>query len=97
MSGYRFLPEASEELRAAAERYDAESAGLGRELVLDVRRVCRSISEAPHIGRMVRNDIRRRLVRRFPYSVLYCIESDDVLIVAVAHHHRAPGYWRNRV
>ena len=48
MSSYRFLPEASKELLAAAEYYDAESHGLGRELVLEVRRVCRTISEVAH-------------------------------------------------
>jgi len=97
MSRFRFLPEASEELRAAAEYYDAQSVGLGRELVIQVRRLCRMIAESPKVGRSVRPELRRRLVRRFPYSVLYSIENDEVLIVAVAHHRRAPGYWRNRI
>lgn len=69
MSHFRFLSEASEELQAAAEYYDAQSIGLGRELVIEVRRLCRMIAESPQVGRPVRPDIRRRLVRRFPYSV----------------------------
>jgi len=73
MSRFRFLPEASEELQAAAEYYDTQSVGLGRELITEVRRLCRMIAESPQVGRSVRPDIRRRLVRRFPYSVLYSI------------------------
>ena len=57
MSRYRFLAEANEELRAAAEYYDVQFPGLGRELVVEVRRVCRTIAETPQIGKSVRPNI----------------------------------------
>jgi len=42
------------------------------------------------------DDIRRALVHRFPYGVLYVLERDRLLIIAVMHLHRQPGYWQNR-
>lgn len=43
------------------------------------------------------DDIRRFLVRRFPYGILYTIEADHILILAIMHLSREPGYWRHRV
>ena len=97
MTAIRFLAEAAEELQVAAEYYDSQAPGLGRDFALEVQRLSELIAENPHIGSQVRPRIRRRALRRFPFYVLYTIEEDDVLIVAVAHHRRAPGYWRDRV
>ncbi len=43
-----------------------------------------------------RGDIRRLLLSRFPYKLLYAVEADGLYVVAVAHQHRAPGYWSGR-
>ena len=48
-------------------------------------------------GRVLEDDVRRCVVRVFLYSVLYTIEADFILIVAVMHGKRQPGYWRYRV
>ncbi|MEQ1737245.1 MAG: hypothetical protein ABL886_12675 [Rhodoglobus sp.] len=42
-------------------------------------------------------DVRRRVLRRFPYSVISLLERDEITIVAVAHHRRRPGYWLQRL
>ncbi len=97
MTSVRFLEEAAEELKAATEFYDEEAPGLGRILVLEVQKLTESIVDNPYIGSRVRPNIRRRALRRFPYYILYSIEANDVLVVAVAHHRRAPGYWEDRV
>jgi plasmid stabilization system protein ParE len=97
LTAIRFLAEAAEELQVAVEYYDSQAAGLGREFALEVQRLSELIAENPHIGSQVRAHIRRRALRRFPFYVLYTVEEDDVLILAVAHHRRAPGYWRDRV
>jgi plasmid stabilization system protein ParE len=58
-----------------------------------IRRLC----ESPLRCRVWEDDVRGCLTHVFPYVVLYTIESDYILIVAVVHCHREPGYWRERV
>jgi hypothetical protein len=53
--------------------------------------------EALHLGREVDRDLRRMLLHRFPFSLVYSVEVDAILIVAVAHYGRRPGYWQSRV
>lgn len=55
------------------------------------------IRESPQRWRVLEEDVRRCLTRVFPYAVLYTIEPDFILIVAVMHCHRKPGYWRHRL
>lgn len=91
-----FLLEAEEELVAAAEFYASAMPRLGREFLAEVTRTCGLIAENPTAGSRLAPRIRRRLVRRFPYSVIYAEFSDTVLILAVAHQRRRPGYWQDR-
>jgi plasmid stabilization system protein ParE len=58
--------------------------------------LCDLIAEEPFVGQVVRPGIRRRLLRRFPYALLYSLDGDELLIVAVAHQSRQPGYWTTR-
>lgn len=97
MPRYRLLSEATRELEAAVAFYDSEHLGLGRDFALEVQRLCDRIAESPLAGVEVRPDIRRRTLRRFPYSILYAVESEEVLVIAVAHQSRRPGYWEQRV
>jgi hypothetical protein len=55
------------------------------------------ILEFPDSGRPFGRRLRRTLVRGFPYGLLYRVEPSRILIVAVAHLHRRPGYWRSRL
>ncbi len=55
------------------------------------------IVESPNRWAVVDEDIRRCLTRKFPYGILYTIEDDYILIVAVMHCSREPGYWKARV
>lgn len=45
----------------------------------------------------IEGDIRRSLVRRFPFGVLYAFENEDIFVLAVMHLHREPNYWKNRL
>jgi toxin ParE1/3/4 len=49
------------------------------------------------MGRIFEDDIRRSLTHFFPYAVLYSIEPEYLLIIAVMHCNREPGYWRHRI
>lgn len=91
-----FLLEAEEELAAAAEFYDFTLPGLGRDFLAEVTRTCRLIARSPEAGTRLSPRLRRRLVRRFPYCIIYTQINDTVLILAVAHQRRRPEYWRQR-
>ncbi len=91
-----FHPEALAEFRAAAEYYETQQTGLGERFANAVEAAVAHIVAAPESWRIIEDDIRRCLTKVFPYAVLYSIESGYILIVAVMHCHREPGYWRNR-
>jgi toxin ParE1/3/4 len=94
---YEFHSEALQEYEDAARYYEACENGLGLRFTESVESAIRIILEDPARRRIFEKDIRRCLTRVFPYAVLYSIEPDYILIIAVMHCHREPGYWRHRV
>ena len=92
----RFHPEARHELRAAVLFYETEAVGLGRELLHEVRVVVSRIAEWPASGTPDGNDIRRVILARFPFTVVYQVLQDAVEVVAVMHQRQRPGYWKHR-
>jgi plasmid stabilization system protein ParE len=98
----RFDPDAAAEYAAAALWYaerDVEVAARFRAHVLaTIASVCESPARSPSLrGVPKRLGVRRRLVPRFPYAVVYMELEQEILILAVAHLRRRPGYWRGRV
>lgn len=92
-----FHPEAEQEMLEAAIYYQSQSPGLGVDYLSEVDRGVQAISESPITWPVVKGELRRRLVRRFPFGILYRIEPDEIVIIAVAHLRRKPGYWRKRI
>jgi plasmid stabilization system protein ParE len=92
-----FHPDALAEYADAALYYSDRVPGLGADFVKEVETGIASVIHAPEQSPLVEEDVRRFLVRRFPYGLLYILESDHVLIVAVMHLSREPGYWRHRL
>jgi plasmid stabilization system protein ParE len=78
------------------EYYQERVPDLGGELVEEVERAVEEIASFPEIGSPYLADTRRVLVRRFPYSVVYQVRPDGIVILAVAHQKRKPGYWWGR-
>jgi len=97
MKGYEFLPEAEEEMNEAARFYERRKEGLGLEFLNEVEQTIASILAHPRPGPTISPNIRRRIVRRFPFGVLYAIHGNKIAIVAVAHLKRRPGYWKGRI
>ena len=96
MTQVRILPEAEEELRAAATNYETKQRGLGRALIAEVRKAYNRIIELPLAARIERGEIRARSVMRFPYRVYYRVRNEQIVIIAVGHRRRRPGFWRGR-
>ena len=87
---------AERELNDAAQYYEGESPGLGAEFVDEVERCADAITRHPAAGAPVRDDVRRRFLRRFPYALLYRAGADTVRILAVMDLRRRPTYWVGR-
>lgn len=87
---------AEEELKEAARWYERESSGLAAAFALEIERCVAAILEQPAAGRQLDAGVRRRLVRRFPYAILYRVAGEDIRILAVMNLHRHPTYWIGR-
>ena len=92
-----FHPEALAEFEAAAQYYAQCQEGLDLRFISAVESALVQIQESPNRWRVLEDDVRRLLTRIFPYAILYTVEPRYVLIIAVMHCHRKPGYWRHRL
>ncbi len=94
---YRFHPEARLQYLEAVAHYEGRQAGLGIRFTVEIESTIQRIVETPNRWRKLEGEVRRCLSHTFPYGVLYTVEVDYVLVLAVMHHSRKPGYWRDRV
>lgn len=92
----RFHSEALEELTAEAVYYEVKSNGLGARFVSEVEAATRIAAEFPEMGAPFKYGTRRVFPKKFPFSVVYRIQADEIIVLAVAPDARKPGYWRER-
>jgi toxin ParE1/3/4 len=102
MKRYQFLSAALEEYEDAIVYYERMRSGLGASFILDVERVLAQALEFPEIGTPVADtpselSVRRRLLRRFGVEIDYMLTGDTVVVLAVFHGKRRPGYWKHRL
>jgi plasmid stabilization system protein ParE len=93
-----FHSQATAEFNDAIDYYNLRKAHLGREFAGEVRAAIQRIQDFPNGWALVDEDegIRRCQTHRFPCGVIYQVQSDRILIIAVAHLHRRPNYWHGR-
>ena len=94
---YRFHPDALQEYQQAALYYAERDPVLAGRFLDAVEAALQQIVEAPTRWPVLDEDVRRCLTRVFPYGVLFTIEPDFILVVAVMHTSREPGYWKQRL
>ena len=92
----RLLPEAKDEFDAAADWYEQQT-GRGVEFVARVRDVLQRISVNPRLHGFVYQDVRKAVVQRFPFIMLYREDQGEILVIAVFHTSRDPTVWQSRV
>jgi plasmid stabilization system protein ParE len=88
---------ADRELAEAIQFYEDRVPGLGSRFHDHVRRAVDFLREFPLASPVLDYGVRKRVVRKFPYNVLYSVEDDYLFILAVAHHKRRPNYWIDRL
>jgi plasmid stabilization system protein ParE len=92
----RFLSSARQELDDAFVWYERQSPGLGYEFLDEFDRTIHRIRAYPDSCAEMSPGIRRAVVARFPYGLIYGQDGDAIVVVAVAHLHRQPRYWFGR-
>lgn len=96
MTDVRFLAPAEEEMNASAQYYEQQLPGLGYRFLDEVDRGIRAIKALPKAAPVIHPNIRRKLIRHFPFALLYRIDPTEIAILAVMHLRRKPDYWLNR-
>jgi|SRR5579885_3578448 len=94
---FEFHPEALTEYEEATNRYAQIDPELASRFVSSVEDAIRRLVDAPLRWRIIEDDVRRCLTHVFPYGILYTVEPEFILIVAVMHCSREPGYWKKRI
>jgi plasmid stabilization system protein ParE len=94
--------DAEEEITVALDWCEAQRHGLGREFLTDFREAIHSLRKPgpecrPALGIPAALKVRRKLLRRFPFAIVFVELETSIRIIAVAHARRRPGYWKPRV
>ena len=102
MRGLRVLDAAATEAVEAAGWYEARRVGLGDDFHSEFKLVLDRLREGilpgtPWRGRLGERGVKRLLMRRFPFSVVFVTARDHVVVLALAHQRRKPNYWRDRL
>jgi plasmid stabilization system protein ParE len=87
---------ARRELADAVAYYDAQGSGLGNDFIEEFLAAVGRIEEYPDAWQPLSRNTRRCRLQRFPYGLIYRADGETALIIAVAHLHREPDYWRDR-
>ena len=102
MRTVRILKDAAEEVAGAAAWYEMERPGLGIDFINALEAAFDLIEEEilpllPMTGEACIKGAKRIILRRFPYDIVTIEKSHEVIVIAVTHHSRKPGYWRDRI
>jgi plasmid stabilization system protein ParE len=89
--------DADDEIKAAAVFYESRQAGLGNLFLQEVEAGFSKIASFPLSWTILIGDIRSCLMRRFPHAIVYRLEDERILVIAVTHQRRKPFYWRERL
>ncbi len=93
----RLVFPAEEELEEAVRFYEARRIGLGLEFLDAIDAALARVRERPNAWRKFSPGFRRCLLERFPFALIYRVTESELIIVAVMHVRREPGYWRTRL
>ncbi len=92
-----FTELARAELADAAGFYELKAPGLGDRFKKEIKDAVSRIIMFPKGWSVEKGDIRRCLLHKFPYKILYSVEEDHILVIAIAHQHRKPDYWIDKL
>ena len=93
----RFLTIAEMEVDEAVSWYQEQSEDESLAFLNEIDHAIQIVRAYPLIATEIEPDIHSFCLRRFPYSLIYGIDNEELVVIAIAHHRRAPRYWADRV
>ena len=93
----QFHEAARDDISDAERHYSSRSLALGRDFIDAIDHAIARLRAFPESGSRHSDGSRRLILERFPFNVMYTFENTEIVIVAVAHQRRKPGYWRQRL
>ena len=87
---------AEQELWEAVDWYDSKKNRLGKEFARELQEIMQTIRKFPMRYPKVHKEIRKAVLKRFPYVVIYEIQKDTVFVLSIFHTSRNPKTWKNR-
>lgn len=93
----RFIKHAQAEVDDAVAWYESQLRGLSIQFLDDFDRAVRRIAAYPLANAEIEDGLQRCLLSKFPYGIIYGIDADTIIVIAVAHMHREPRYWIERL
>ena len=97
MKAITFHPDADAEVISAAGYYEEQQNDLGKRFLSSVEEGLARIRFNPLLFPSICGDVRRCLMRTFPFGILFRLTENNLTVVAVIHLKRKPGYWKNRI
>jgi len=91
------IPPSDKEMEDTIDYYDDQMSGLGQKFYYGFLDTVNYISIAPEAWRKVGRNTRRINIKRFPYLILYVFDGNNILITCIAHQHRSPTYYANKI
>ena len=88
---------AVKEMNDAIVYYELQFSGLGVVFKDEIKKAIERISKYPKAWPVMDEDIRKYIMHKFPYSLFYSLEKNHLYIIAIAHQHRKPNYWIDRI
>ena len=84
------------ELNDAADFYNLECPGLGLTFLGEIESALATIGQFPEATPLLHGRVRRKILPRFPYAIIYSYRDEQIRVLAIAHEKRRPFYWRGR-
>ena len=94
---FRWNEDALDDYQEAAHYYGCRELGLDERFVECIESAIESVCDSPKSWPLLEDDVRRRVVGVFPYSIIFIEHDNVIVIVAIMHDSREPGYWRKRL
>ncbi len=93
----KIIEPAEIELNDAFEYYENELDGLGYRFIDEFNDAVNRILKHPHAWSSVKNNVRKCILKKFPFKIIYAIHDKLIVILAIAHQRRHPDYWIDRL
>ena len=92
-----FKPEVYDDIKNAYQWYESQCVGLGEDFLLTLEESYAKITGTPKLYQDIYKNVRRKLVRRFPYGIFFVLRDNEVIVIAIMHTRRKPSDWNESV